>query len=69
MVEVSSCNIHPNITAGYHIAKGEELGYFQFGGSADIDKGRSVLQACKPPRVSATTGTPRAPYRNRPWSD
>lgn len=33
MVEVSSCNIHPNITPGYHVAKGEELGYFQFGGS------------------------------------
>jgi len=33
MVEVSSCIIHSNLTAGYHVAKGEELGYFQFGGS------------------------------------
>ncbi|HET9876731.1 MAG TPA: phosphatidylserine decarboxylase family protein [Mycobacterium sp.] len=33
MVEVSSCMIHPNIAPGYHVAKGEELGYFQFGGS------------------------------------
>jgi phosphatidylserine decarboxylase len=33
MVEVSSCMISPNITPGYHAAKGEELGYFQFGGS------------------------------------
>jgi phosphatidylserine decarboxylase len=33
MSEVSSCVIGPNITTGYHIAKGEELGCFQFGGS------------------------------------
>jgi phosphatidylserine decarboxylase len=33
MSEVSSCIIDPNITSGYHVAKGEELGYFQFGGS------------------------------------
>jgi phosphatidylserine decarboxylase len=33
MVEVSSCIIDSNVTPGYHIAKGEELGYFQFGGS------------------------------------
>jgi phosphatidylserine decarboxylase len=33
MVEVSSCMIGPAITPGYHVAKGEELGYFQFGGS------------------------------------
>jgi phosphatidylserine decarboxylase len=31
--EVSSCMIGKNITPGYHVAKGEELGYFQFGGS------------------------------------
>jgi phosphatidylserine decarboxylase len=31
--EVSSCIIGPSITWGYHVAKGEELGYFQFGGS------------------------------------
>jgi phosphatidylserine decarboxylase len=33
MVEVSSCIIDPNVTPGYHLTKGEELGYFQFGGS------------------------------------
>jgi phosphatidylserine decarboxylase len=33
MSDVSSCIIQPNITSGYHVAKGEELGYFQFGGS------------------------------------
>jgi phosphatidylserine decarboxylase len=33
MSEVSSCIIDPQVTAGYHVAKGEELGYFQFGGS------------------------------------
>jgi phosphatidylserine decarboxylase len=33
MSEVSSCIIDPHVTPGYHVAKGEELGYFQFGGS------------------------------------
>ena len=33
MVEVSSCMIDPKITPGYHVGKGDELGYFQFGGS------------------------------------
>ena len=33
MSEVSSCRIAPTIKPGYHVAKGEELGYFQFGGS------------------------------------
>jgi phosphatidylserine decarboxylase len=33
MSEVSSCIIGPEIKPGYHVAKGEELGYFQFGGS------------------------------------
>jgi len=33
MSEVSSCLIAPNVTPGYHVGKGEELGYFQFGGS------------------------------------
>jgi phosphatidylserine decarboxylase len=33
MSEVSSCIIHPSITWGYQVAKGEELGHFQFGGS------------------------------------
>ena len=33
MLEVSSCILHKNIAPGYHVAKGEETGYFQFGGS------------------------------------
>ena len=33
MLEVSSCIIQDDIAPGYHVAKGEETGYFQFGGS------------------------------------
>jgi phosphatidylserine decarboxylase len=33
MSEVSSCLIDSEVTPGYHVEKGEELGYFQFGGS------------------------------------
>lgn len=33
MVEVSSCIISPKIVAGHRVRKGDELGYFQFGGS------------------------------------
>jgi phosphatidylserine decarboxylase len=33
MIEVSSCMIDPKLVPGYHLEKGEELGYFQFGGS------------------------------------
>ncbi len=33
MSEVSSCLIGPDISPGHHIDKGDELGYFQFGGS------------------------------------
>ena len=33
MSEVSSCVIDANVVPGYHVKKGEELGYFQFGGS------------------------------------
>jgi phosphatidylserine decarboxylase len=33
MSDVSSCKIHPEVAPGYHVAKGEELGYFQYGGS------------------------------------
>jgi phosphatidylserine decarboxylase len=35
MVEVSSCIIDAKIKPGYHVKKGEELGYFQFGGSTN----------------------------------
>jgi phosphatidylserine decarboxylase len=33
MSDVSSCIIHSNIKPGHHVAKGEELGHFQYGGS------------------------------------
>ncbi|HLY51326.1 MAG TPA: phosphatidylserine decarboxylase [Solirubrobacteraceae bacterium] len=33
MSEVSSCIIDPEVTPGRHVEKGDELGYFQFGGS------------------------------------
>lgn len=33
MGEVSSCVIHPQIKPGRRVKKGEELGYFQYGGS------------------------------------
>ena len=33
MVEISSCIIGDNIWPGVHVEKGDELGYFQFGGS------------------------------------
>jgi len=33
MVEVSSCVIAPEIAPGHHVAKGDELGHFQVGGS------------------------------------
>jgi phosphatidylserine decarboxylase len=33
MSEVSSCVIGPELTPGDHVGKGDELGFFQFGGS------------------------------------
>lgn len=33
MAEVSSCVVNPGIVPGTQVKKGEELGYFQFGGS------------------------------------
>lgn len=33
MSDVSSCLIHPQVAPGSHLDKGEEIGYFQFGGS------------------------------------
>ena len=33
MVEISSCKIRDTIKPGVHVSKGQELGYFQFGGS------------------------------------
>ncbi len=33
MVEVSSCKVASQAEPGHHVEKGEELGYFQFGGS------------------------------------
>ena len=33
MAEVSSCVIHPDIRPGRRMKKGDEIGFFQFGGS------------------------------------
>ena len=33
MSEVSSCMIDSKVAPGYHVGKGEELGYFRYGGS------------------------------------
>jgi phosphatidylserine decarboxylase len=33
MAEISSCVIDPHIRPGSHVAKGQQLGYFQYGGS------------------------------------
>jgi len=33
MAEISSCVIDPGLTPGSHVQKGQELGYFQYGGS------------------------------------
>jgi phosphatidylserine decarboxylase len=35
MSDVSSCMIDSKLTPGYHVGKGEELGYFQYGGSTE----------------------------------
>ncbi|NJC81469.1 phosphatidylserine decarboxylase family protein [Planosporangium mesophilum] len=35
MVEVSSCVISDDIVPGHHVEKGDELGWFQFGGSTE----------------------------------
>jgi phosphatidylserine decarboxylase len=35
MIEVSSCVIDPEIVPGHHVNKGDDLGYFQFGGSTE----------------------------------
>lgn len=43
MVEVSSCVIDPEIVPGHHVNKGDELGYFQFGGSTECLSSAPVL--------------------------
>ena len=35
MLDVSSCVLSPRLKPGYHLEKGEELGYLQFGGSTE----------------------------------
>jgi phosphatidylserine decarboxylase len=34
MGEVSSCLIHPDLREGRRVTKGDEVGYFQYGGSS-----------------------------------
>jgi phosphatidylserine decarboxylase len=45
MVDVSTCLVAPQVVAGAHLAKGDELGHFQFGGStACLVFGPDVVQ-------------------------
>jgi phosphatidylserine decarboxylase len=45
MVDVSTCLVAPHVVAGAHLAKGDELGHFQFGGStACLVFGPDVVQ-------------------------
>lgn len=45
MVDVSTCVVAPHVVAGAHLAKGDELGHFQFGGStACLVFGPDVVQ-------------------------
>ena len=50
MVEVSSCVIHPEIRPGHRVEKGEEVGYFQYGGSTYCLIFRPAPSQASPPR-------------------
>lgn len=56
MVEISSCIIHDWIKPGARVEKGQELGYFQFGGSTHCVLFRKGV-------VRAFTGQENSPYR------
>lgn len=61
MVEVSSCRIDPAILPGHHVAKGDELGYFQFGGSTHCLVFRPGAIAEFSLRAVPQPGDPHAP--------
>ena len=68
MSEVSSCLFAPDIAPGHHLAKGEELGHFRFGGSTlpGLPPGRHRrVQPLSPP----ATARPESPARQRPIKD
>jgi phosphatidylserine decarboxylase len=59
MVDVSTCKIGPHVTPGAHIAKGDELGHFQFGGStACLILGPDVVQDVALPAIPRPGATP-----------
>ncbi|GAA1002265.1 phosphatidylserine decarboxylase family protein [Subtercola frigoramans] len=64
MLEVSSCIIHSAITSNAHVNKGDEIGYFQFGGSTECLIFRPgaikefALQAIPQPHDSANSLVP-----------
>lgn len=61
MLEVSSCIIDPAVRPGRHLNKGDELGYFQFGGSTHClvfqpgAVGEFALAAIPQPKENQTT--------------
>jgi phosphatidylserine decarboxylase len=59
MVDVSTCLIAPHLVPGAHMAKGDELGHFQFGGStACVVFGPDVVRAVALPAVPRPGATP-----------
>jgi phosphatidylserine decarboxylase len=61
MVEVSSCIIHPEVRPGQRVKKGEEVGYFQYGGSTYCLILRSDAIAGFAPEALAQTDNPKPP--------
>jgi phosphatidylserine decarboxylase len=59
MVDVSTCLIAPYVVPGAHLAKGDELGHFQFGGStACLVFGPDVVQGVALHAVPRPGATP-----------
>ena len=58
MSEVSSCTIDSKVTPGYHVGKGEELGYFKYGGSTHCLVFRPGAIASSPSRRFPSRTTP-----------
>jgi phosphatidylserine decarboxylase len=59
MVDVSTCLVAPHVVAGAHLAKGDEVGHFQFGGStACLVLGPDVVQGVALHAVPRPGATP-----------
>lgn len=66
MVEVSSCVIDPRIVAGHHVHKGDELGFFQFGGSTEcVIFGPGVIDSFSLAAIPQPENAGRAPVQVR----